>query len=151
MMTERTALFVDDDEIVLRSLQRGLLDEPYNQLFVESGEKALQILREQEVHVLVTDMRMPGIDGLELLKIVGQEYPDIVKMVLSGYAQSSDLMTAVYQEGVFRFIPKPWKLEADLKGLIRRAFEEYELQEEHRAIAAEVGKCRSGNIGMAEQ
>ena len=150
MTTERTVLFVDDDEIVLRSLQRGLLDEPYNQLFAKSGEQALEILREQEVHVLVTDMRMPGMDGLELLKAVGQEYPDIVKMVLSGYAQSSDLMTAVYQEGVFRFVPKPWELEADLKGLIQKAFDHYELQKEHQAIAAEAGKCRSGNTGIAE-
>lgn len=150
-MAERTVLFVDDDEIVLRSLQRGLLDEPYNQLFANSGEQALEILREQDVHVLVTDMRMPGMDGLELLTIVGQEYPDIVKMVLSGYAQTSDLMTAIYQEGVFRFVPKPWKLEADLKGLIRKAFDEYELQKEHQAIAAEVKECRSSNIGMTEQ
>jgi len=150
-MAERTVLFVDDDEIVLRSLQRGLLDEPYNQLFANSGEQALEILREQDVHVLVTDMRMPGMDGLELLTIVGQEYPDIVKMVLSGYAQTSDLMTAIYQEGVFRFVPKPWKLEADLNGLIRKAFDEYELQKEHQAIAAEVKECRSSNIGMTEQ
>lgn len=146
-MEERTVLFVDDDEIVLRSLQRGLLDEPYNQQFARSGEQALEILREQDVHVLVTDMRMPGMDGLELLKTVGQEYPQIVKMVLSGYAQTSDLMTAIYQEGVFRFVPKPWKMQDDLRGLIRKALDQYELQKEHQAIAAEVGRCRASKNG----
>ena len=68
MPQRRTVLFVDDEAQVLRSLRRGLLDEPYDTLFATSAEKALQIMDENQVHVIVTDMRMPVISGLQLLE-----------------------------------------------------------------------------------
>lgn len=142
-MAERTVLFVDDDGIVLRSVARGLLDEPYNMCFAESGEEALEILRQQEVHVLVADMRMPGMDGAELLKIVTKEYPHIVKMVLSGYTNTTALMMAIHQEDVFGFIPKPWNLQEgeELKAIIRRAIDHYNRQSEHANMVAELKQC----------
>jgi two-component system response regulator HupR/HoxA len=132
-MKKRTILFVDDDSIVLRSIARGLLDEPYNIFLAESGEEALKILSQQEVHVLVTDIRMPEMDGTELLKIVTKEYPHIVKMVLSGYTDTTDLTKAIHQEGVFEFIPKPWNLQEgeEFRMIIRNAIDHYNLQNEH--------------------
>lgn len=127
-MEKRTVLFVDDEERLLASLKRGLLSEPYNTLFVNSGKKALDILEQQAVHVLVTDMRMPEMGGLELLRTVKQKYPHIVRMVLSGYTQVSTVLTAVNQGEVFRYITKPWKLEEEFKPAIREAVEYYEFQ-----------------------
>ncbi len=132
-MEERTVLFVDDDPIVLRSIARGLLDESYNICFAKSGQEALEILNQQEVHVLVTDIRMPEMDGTELLEIVTKEYPHIVKMVLSGYTNTSDLTKVIHQEGVFKFIPKPWNLQEgeEFKSVIRDAIDRYNLKSEH--------------------
>ena len=65
---KRTVLFVDDDEIVLQSLERGFVDEPYNTLFVKSCTEALEILQREEVHVIVVDMRMSEMTGIELLE-----------------------------------------------------------------------------------
>ena len=132
-MKERTVLFVDDDPIVLRSIARGLLDEPYNACFAKSGEEALKILCQQEVHVLVTDIRMPEMDGTELLKIVTKEYPHIVKMVLSGYTNTIDLTKAIHQEGVFKFIPKPWDLQEgeEFREIVRCAIDHYNLKNKH--------------------
>ena len=132
-MEERTVLFVDDDPIVLRSIARGLLDEPYNRCFAKSGKEALQILSQQEVHVLVTDIRMPEMDGTELLKIVTKKYPHIVKMVLSGYTNTTDLTKAIHQEGVFKFIPKPWNLQEgeEFRAVIRDAIDQYNLKGQH--------------------
>ena len=132
-MEKRTILFVDDDSIVLRSIARGLLDEPYNIFLAKSGEEALEILSQQEVHVLVTDIRMPEMDGTELLKIVTKEYPRIVKMVLSGYTDTTDLTKAIHQEGVFKFIPKPWNLQEgeEFRAIIRHAIDHYNLRNEH--------------------
>ena len=136
-MEERTVLFVDDDGIILRSIARGLLDEPYNKCFANSGEEAIKILRQQEVHVLVTDIRMPEMDGTELLKIVTKEYPRIVKMVLSGYSDTTDLTMAIHQEGVFEFIPKPWNLQEgqEFKAIVQRAIDHYNLQSEYAGTA----------------
>ena len=128
IVEERTVLFVDDDEAILRSLERGLLDEPYNKLFVKSCKEALEILQREEVHVIVTDMRMPEMTGLELLRIVRNEHPHIIGMVLSGY-QDTTLKMAVGQGEIFRLITKPWKLgEIEFELLVRRAIDHYNLQ-----------------------
>ena len=134
-MEKRTVLFVDDEEKLLRSLKRGLIDEPYNSLFANSGKEALEILEKKEVHVLVTDMRMPEMMGLELLRIVKEKYPSIVRMELSGYTQISTLLTAINQGEVFKFITKPWKLEEEFKPLMLQALEFYEFQNQSKQQA----------------
>ena len=106
---KRTVLFVDDDEIVLQSLERGLLDESYNKLFVKSCKETLEILQREQVHVIVADMRMPEMTGLELLRTIRKDYPHIIGMVLSGYELDTTLQTANEQGEIFRVIPKPWK------------------------------------------
>ena len=129
-MEKRTVLFVDDEEKVLKSLKRGLMDEPYKTLFATSGKEALEILGQQEVHVIVTDMRMPEMAGLELLKIVKEKHPSIVRLVLSGYTQITTLLTAINQGEIYRFITKPWKLEEEFQTTIRQAIEYYDLHAE---------------------
>ena len=74
---KKTVLFVDDDEWILRSLKRGLLDESYDKLYAKNGKEALEILKRNKVHVIVTDMCMPEMTGLELLRIARKEYPNI--------------------------------------------------------------------------
>ena len=142
-MEERTVLFVDDEERLLRSLKRGLMDEPYNALFANSGKEALEMLHTRDVHVLVTDMRMPEMGGLELLGIVKREHPHIVRMVLSGYTQISTLLTAINDGEVYKFITKPWKLEEEFKPSIRQAVEYYDLHNERDRLAAEVERYKA--------
>jgi len=131
---KRTVLFIDDNQSVLASLERGLMDEPYRTLFARSGDEALEILKDKEVHVIVTDMRMPGMSGLELLKIVKKEYPRIIRLVLSGYAQITTLLTAVNQGEIFKYITKPWKLEEEFKSVVRQAIDYYNLQDERDSL-----------------
>jgi two-component system response regulator HupR/HoxA len=142
-MDKNTVLFVDDEERVLSSLQRGLLDEPYNTLFANSGKEALEILKQQEVHVIVTDMRMPEMGGLELLRIVKEDYPHIIRMVLSGYTEVSTVLTAINQGEVYKYITKPWRLEEEFKPSILEAIEHYNLQGERDRLAAEVKQSKA--------
>lgn len=139
-METHTVLFVDDEEVVLRSIERGLLDETYNKLFAISGEEALEIMQQEEIHVIVTDMRMPGMDGLELIQAVKKDYPDVVRIVLSGYAQTSSLMIAIHNEGVFEFVPKPWKL-TEFKQVIRKAIDHYKNKGEYKKNETEFERC----------
>ncbi len=131
MAEERTVLFVDDEEKVLRSLKMGLLSEPYHKFFAKSGKEALEILSQKEVHVIITDMRMPDMSGLELLRTVREEYPHIVRMVLSGYMQITTVLTAINQGEILKYITKPWKLEEEFKPAVRQAIDHYNLQSEH--------------------
>ncbi len=136
-MEKKTVLFVDDEENILKSLRRGLLDEPYETLFAQGGKEALEILEQKEVHVLVTDMRMPEMSGLELLKIVKEKYPRIIRMVLSGYTQVTTLLTAINQGEIYKFITKPWKLEEEFKPSVLEAVEYYEFRNQRQMVEAE--------------
>ena len=134
MIEKRTVLFVDDDEAILHSLERGLIDEPYNKLFTSSCKEALEILKREEVHVIITDLRMPEMSGLEFIKIIKKEYPHIIRMVLSGYNQDPALQMAIDQGEIYILIPKPWKSGGNFEKLIRRAIEHYNIQNERQTI-----------------
>lgn len=133
-MQERTVLFVDDEEKLLGSLKRALLDEPYETLFANSGKEAIEILKHNEVHVLVTDMRMPDMSGDELLRIVKEQYPNIVRMVLSGYMHVSTLLEAVNEQEVFKYITKSSELTEELKPAVREALDYYNLYSKHDRV-----------------
>ena len=138
-MQDRTVLFVDDDEIYLQILEENLKDEAYDKHFASSCAEALDILQREEVHVMVVDMVMPGI--VELLKIVKKEYPHIVCMVLSAYAQPADIMMVMVEQGIYRYIPKPWKFDGDLKTVFREAVDNYDILRKHENIFAESRGC----------
>ena len=143
-MEKRTVLFVDDEEKILISLKRGLLDEPYESLFASSGKEALEILEQSQAQVIVTDMRMPKMGGLELLKAVKKEYPHIIRMILSGYADTDTLLAAINHGEIFRFISKPWKSNEELKTIIRQAIEYYDLHIEREMLMRFVEQIVSG-------
>ena len=151
MDEKRTLLFVDDEARLLRSIERGLLDEPYNLLFAESGKDALKLLEANEVHVIVTDMRMPEMSGLYLLMIVKEKYPPIVRIVLSGYTQVATVQTAVNQGELFKFITKPWKMESEFKVVLRQAVDHYNTQAERESPATELAAAKQGDSQSAGQ
>jgi len=135
MVEKKTVLFVDDDEEILRSLERGLLDESYNKLFVKSGKEALEALKRNKVHAIVTDMLMPEMSGLELLRIVRKDYPNITGMILTGYEMDSELINALEQGEIFKLIPKPlWKLGGKFERLVQRALDRSNLQNEREIV-----------------
>ena len=143
MIKERTVLFVDDEEKILKSLKRGLIDEPYEILFASSGKEALEILQRETVHVIVADVRMPEMSGPELLNIVENEYPNIIRIVLSGQpnmpqTEISTLVTGVNREKFFKFVTKPWNFGEELKVAVRQAIEYYERQNEQERPVAEL-------------
>ncbi len=98
------------------------------------------------MQVIVTDMRMPQMNGLELLRIVKQDYPNIVRIVLSGYTQITTLLTAINQGEVYKFITKPWRLEEDFKPAIRQALERYNSQAERNNLLAEMNDYKGNKI-----
>ena len=133
-MDKRTVLFVDDEERILNSLRRILLDEPYETLFAGNGSRALEILEQEEVHVIVSDLCMPEMGGLELLTIVKNSYPHVIRLVLSGNTDREILLEAINQGEISRFIPKPWKSNEELRTIIRQAIDYYDLHSEREML-----------------
>lgn len=127
-------LFVDDEVNVLSSLRRGLIDEDYECFFASSGKEALEIMKRNVISVICTDMRMPEMDGLTLLKEVKAKYPKTVRVVLSGYTQLQQVLATVNQGDIFKFITKPWKMEEEFKVVIQQALDYYRLQAESEEL-----------------
>ncbi|HWR38778.1 MAG TPA: response regulator [Patescibacteria group bacterium] len=127
MKTAEAVLFVDDEVNILSAMRRIVMEEEFKAHFAGSGAEALKILEEHSIAVIITDMRMPGMDGLKLLRIVREKYPDTVRVVLSGYTQLAQVLATVNTADIFRFITKPWNAETDILGVIHAALEYHRL------------------------
>lgn len=132
-------LLVDDEENILASLRRLLRREPYELFSADSGENALRVMESDPVHLIVTDYRMPGMTGTELLQEVQQRWPDTVRIVLSGYSEIKAIISAINEGAIYKFITKPWNDE-EIKLNIRRALEQHMLEAENKRMAAEIGR-----------
>ncbi len=102
-----TILFVDDESDILSSINRFLRKESYNKLFAENGIKALELIAAYPVSIIVSDLRMPEMNGLDLISKVKQLNPDIVRLILSGSQDINSIIESINKGEVFRFVPKP--------------------------------------------
>ena len=107
-MSELTVLCVDDEEFVLKAIQRLLRKENFRILTATSGEDGLQILAREEIHVVASDQQMPGMPGSQFLAKVRRQYPDVVRFTVSGYADNAAIRTSIVVGGIDRFLAKPW-------------------------------------------
>lgn len=121
MSDKHSVLFVDDQKDILILIERILKDENYTKFFANSPKEALEIIEKESIDVIVTDMLMPDIGGLQLLEILKVKYPNIVRVVLSGYAQVPFIVEAINKGDIFRYITKPWKVTDNGKMIIRDA------------------------------
>ncbi len=106
---ENTILFVDDEVIILRALQMVFTREGYHTLTATSGEEALKILEAEEVDVVISDEKMPGLTGIELLSRVKEQYPDKIRIILTAFAEVNTVLSAINQVEAHRLIIKPYR------------------------------------------
>ncbi|GAB5441237.1 MAG: hypothetical protein Fues2KO_15860 [Fuerstiella sp.] len=129
-------LIVDDEPDVLFSL-KGLLRREFTLHTAESGEEALQILKEHPVHVIMTDQRMPGMSGVELMQQVRESFPEAIRIVFTGYADIKAVVKAINSGGLFRYITKPWDPD-ELIETLKEAAQRFERDVAQRRFAANV-------------
>lgn len=128
-------LLVDDEVYVVNALRRSLLDEGYRIIVAYSAAEALELLSREEVKVIVCDERMPGMSGAELLSIASRKHPQMVRILLTGYATLENTMKAVNEGEIWRFFTKPWN-DVDLALAIRSAIEKYDVETKLRHMMA---------------
>lgn len=119
-------LFVDDEAQILKSLLRLFMDTEYEIITAESGEAALKILEKEEINMVVSDMRMPNMDGYTLLTRVKELYPGIMRMVLSGYSDEKVVFRALQKNIAKLYMFKPWENDK-LLDIIVQMFETEEI------------------------
>ncbi|MBS4099517.1 MAG: EAL domain-containing protein [Sulfuricella sp.] len=122
----QTLLLVDDEEAILRSLARLFRNQGYELLTATSAAEALHLLELNDVQVILSDQRMPVMTGVEMLSLVRERYPEIIRMILSGYSDITAISDAVNKGNIYKFLFKPWDNDLLLEN-IRDAFERYGL------------------------
>jgi two-component system NtrC family sensor kinase len=127
---EAAVLVVDDDEHVRRSLRRLLRRTAATVLEAPEAATALDVLSREPVHVVVSDYRMPGMDGVEFLRLVKERYPAVQRVLLTGQADTAAIEEAVNRSEIFRFIWKPWD-ESHLLLTIQDAIDRFWMIEEN--------------------
>ncbi|WP_415887268.1 HD domain-containing phosphohydrolase [Neptuniibacter sp. QD37_6] len=131
-----TILLVDDELAVLNSLKRLLRPLKCKVLTTVSPNEALEILRENPVDILVSDMRMPEMGGEEFLEKAAKEFPDIERIVISGYAEAQAAIDAINRGKVSRFLLKPWE-DSDVIKMVEKGFRLASLQQENERLQQE--------------
>lgn len=125
-------LYVDDEANNLIAFKANFRNY-YNVYTSESAAEGLQILKENKIHIIITDQRMPNMTGVEFLESIIKEYPDPIRMLLTGYVDISAVIEAINKGQVYRYIMKPINVD-DLKITIDNAFEVYSLREENKEL-----------------
>jgi two-component system NtrC family sensor kinase len=132
-----TILCVDDEKSIRHALRRVFLDEPWELLFAASGQEGIEVFRDHHVDLVLSDFRMPGIDGVEFLKRAKEINPDCMRIVLSGYADINLIVEALNEGEIYRFVGKPWNDE-ELLHNVRGALEHHRLRSQNRRLNAEM-------------
>jgi two-component system response regulator HupR/HoxA len=131
-----TVLVVDDEVRSLESLRRTL-DDDFDVLVAASPEQALDALRAEHVDIVLSDQRMPGTTGVELLRRVRAEWPDVVRLIISGYSDAEDIIGGVNDAGIWQYVLKPWRPD-HLLHTLKSAAELASMQREHHRLAVEL-------------
>lgn len=136
-MKKHTILVVDDEDMILKSIFRALRNEDYRVLTATNGITGLALLNDHDVHLVISDQNMPGMNGIDFLKQIKKDYPQILTIMLTGNAEIGIAMNAINEAGVYKFILKPWN-DHNLKVTIRRALETLELIWERDSLLEKV-------------
>jgi DNA-binding NtrC family response regulator len=123
--TKRHTLLVVDDEIDVCDSVHDLLRREFHVLKARSAEEGLKLMRDNEVHIIMTDQRMPTVTGVELLKSIRTGHPQAVRLLFTGYADLDAVIAAINHRRVFSFLRKPWHPK-ELEDAVREAATEYD-------------------------
>lgn len=137
-----TVLVVEDERIAMRNLEHVLRKQGYEVLSAASGAKALSLLDAHEVDVVLTDVRLPGSDGMRILARCREAHPDVEVILVTGYGTLEGAVEAMRQ-GAFYYVAKPFRLD-EVRAVVREAMAKVRLKRENRALKGQLQALRGG-------
>ncbi len=132
---ENVILYVDDEKDNLTAF-KAVFRRDFTILCANSGQEAMEILENNSIDLVITDQRMPEITGVDLLEKVRTQYPDIIRMVLTGYSDMLAIVDAINKGQVYHYITKPWNVD-ELKVIMSNALEAHSLKKQNRLLKEE--------------
>ena len=136
-MTELPTILVVDDEVRSVESIRRILSDEFEVLATTDTSEALQMFETNTIEVVLCDQRMPGLSGIEFLKIVRERWPQTVRMIISGYTDAHDIIDGINEAGIYQYITKPWHPNA-LSLILRNAVQLFRMQREAQFLAADM-------------
>ena len=134
-------LYVDDEVNNLNSFKAAFRRD-YKVHIASSGQDGLDILRNNSVHLVITDQRMPGMTGVEFLVEVLKDFPEPIRILLTGYSDITAVIDAVNKGHIYYYLNKPWD-EQRLRVIIKNAFEIYDLRERNKDLVEKLSVANS--------
>ena len=135
------AILVVDDEVRSQEALRRTLEEDFEVLCASSADEGMEILEKEQstvaIRIVLCDQRMPGTTGVQFLREVRTRWPEIVRIILSGYTDAEDIITGVNEAGIWQYLLKPWQPE-QLLLTIQRAAEVWRLQQENQRLSLDL-------------
>jgi response regulator RpfG family c-di-GMP phosphodiesterase len=129
-------LYIDDEVHNLNSFKAGFR-RLFNVFTAESAIEGRKVLEAEDIHVIITDQRMPVMTGIEFLESIIPHYPDPIRILLTGYADINAVIDAINKGRVYKYIQKPW-MDEDLRINIEKAYEIYALRKENRELTEQL-------------
>lgn len=126
-------LCVDDEPNILSSLRRLFRTQGYDVLVANSGAEGLSLLETEAVDLVISDMRMPVMDGTAFLEKVRSKWPETIRLLLTGYADIQSIIDAINRGEIYRYITKPWD-DQDIQLIVKHALERKELELEKKRL-----------------
>jgi len=139
-------LYIDDEEHNLISF-KSTFRRDYNIHVTTSGQAGLEIMERHEIHLVITDQRMPEMTGIEFLEQIQPRYPDCIRMIMTGFSDMDAIIQAINKGNIYRYIAKPWSRE-ELKITIDSAFEVYNLKIQNRTLIKDL---KEANLNLEEK
>jgi response regulator RpfG family c-di-GMP phosphodiesterase len=139
MQEKIKVLYVDDEENNLTAFKANFR-RLYDIFTATSAQEGKNILKEQKIHIIITDQRMPGITGVEFLESIIPEFPEPIRILLTGYADIEAVINAINKGQIYRYITKPWN-DDELRSIIDSAYEVYSLREANKDLTAKLLKA----------
>ncbi len=143
-MDKAAILVIDDEKIALRNLQHILKKEGYEVVATQSGSRALNYLEERSFDVVLTDLKMPKVDGMAILELSKRLHPDTEVIMITGYATVDSAVQAM-KSGAYSYIAKPYKID-EVRKVVAEALEKRRLKEENRLLRENLKKIRGIKI-----
>ncbi|ARN73215.1 HD domain-containing phosphohydrolase [Oceanicoccus sagamiensis] len=134
---QQTLLLVDDEKNVLNALRRLFYGADYQVVTASSGEEALLMMEQYSPDMIISDVRMPGMNGVELLVHIAEKYPDTERVLLTGYSDIESTIDAINSGGISQYIQKPWNDEKLLK-LVDKTLSYLDLKQHNESLQATV-------------
>ena len=128
-----TIMFVDDEANILSSLKRLFRPLGYRILTAEGGAQGLDLMKQERVDLVVSDMRMPGMNGAEFLEKVRESWPDTIRILLTGYAEIGATIEAINKGQIYRYVSKPWE-DNDITLMVKHALQQKMLEREKNRL-----------------